>query len=104
MKYLKTFELLNKDNDYNRYSIFKEYTLFKSSYCKEPCYYIMKNRGNECQTIFNIYKGEINKAKNKYYYKPDIHTLYNEYMFDSNRLEEVLDELEMILLKDKYNI
>jgi len=100
----KIFEVINNNDDYDRYSLFKEYTIFRSEFRGKISYYILKNRGNECQQIYFTRDGELQRTKDKYRYKPDIYTLFNEYVYDSNTLEDVLNELEIILLTDKFNI
>lgn len=103
MKYIISYEK-KKEDPYDKYSLFKEYCLFGGKFNNTDHYYILKNRGNQVQSLYFNRDNEIEKMKKPYYYEPDVRKLLDEFIFDSDRLDEVLNEMEFRLMAKKYNL
>ena len=101
---MKRIFTYNDKEDFEAYSLFKEYALFgDTNRDGSKYYYIIKNRGNKCQQIYFATEKEI-KKQNGYGYKPDIHDLVNKYISDSDIISDVLEDLDMHLTANKYNL
>lgn len=95
----------NDKEDFEAYSLFKEYALFSNiNRDGSKYYYILKNRGNKCQQIYTATDKEIRKAKESYSWKPDIYNLVNDFLVDSDVVDDVLEELDIYLTANKYNL
>ncbi len=105
MKYIISYEIKKNGDPYDKYSIFREYCLFGGKFNNDEYYYILKNRGNKVQHLYNVRDNEIKKQLGEpYIYEPEVRKLLDEFIFDSDVLDEVLEELEFRLMAKKYNL
>ena len=100
MKYLNIYEKFS-DQDYLK--DVKKYSLIKSSVI-ENYYVINKNLNVQFQKIYDIIDGNLIKINLKFYYTIPKSKYYKEVLYQSDDLQEILDNYKILINSKKYNI
>jgi hypothetical protein len=96
MKYIKLFEIYDTSYLMN----YKKYILFVYS----GRIYVFENMVNQLKKLYSSEYGEFKLYDKPFYFSPDINNFIEMFAYDSDNLDDVLKNVDLMVATKKYNL
>ena len=98
MKYIKTYE----SNDTSYLKNYKKYILIVKK--SNGHFFIFHNMGNQLKKLYSNEYGEFKQYDKPFYFGPHFNRFKEMFKYDSDNLDDILKNVDLILTANKYNL